>query len=87
MAKTRRETLARPAPNSVVGSSFRAAGNALQPRKMKTGSGSYRGSLTKANRAIGDSFGAAGRIALGAASKRSKAAAAKRSSTLRKRRK
>ncbi len=61
--KARRNTLARPAPNSVVGASFRQAGNALQPRKMNTGSKSYRGSLTRANNAIGSSFGAAGRHA------------------------
>jgi len=63
MAKLKRNTLARPAPNSVVGSSFRAAGNALQPKKMKTGTGSNRGSLTKANKLIVNSFGNAGKHA------------------------
>ena len=63
MAKTKKDTLARPAPNSIIGSSFRKAGSAIQPKRIRAGSGSYRGSLTKANSAIGDSFGAAGKNA------------------------
>ena len=61
--KSRKNSLARPRANSVVGSSFRAAGEALHPKRMGKGSGSYRGSLSKANNAIGDSFGAAGKHA------------------------
>ena len=71
MAKNRRTTkrrssLARPAPNSAIGSSFRAAGEAIQPRRIARGAGGskpYKGSLTRANSAIGDSFGAAGKNA------------------------